>query len=214
MPTHVVQQGECLSGIAQVYGLANWKVIYDASENASFREARPDPNIIHPGDRLHIPDPERREESGSTEQNHKFKLTRPRTLFRVRVCGLDHEPLPDARYELTVGPTIHTGQTDGDGIVEQPIDPVSTRGQLKVYLDDEKFFEWPVSVGALDPVSYLTGVQARLKNLGIDPGPIDGVMGPRTKRAVKAFQALHPPLAVDGIPGPRTQAKLKEVHGC
>jgi hypothetical protein len=30
-------------------------------------------------------------------------------------------------------------------------------------------------------------VQTRLRSLGIDPGPVDGVMGPRTERAVRSY---------------------------
>jgi hypothetical protein len=60
---------------------------------------------------------------------------------------------------------------------------------------------------------WLTGVQYRLNALGFGAGPVDGIMGPRTKKAVIAFQRVYPPLAVDGIPGPKTQAKLCEVCG-
>jgi len=66
----------------------------------------------------------------------------------------------------------------------------------------------------LPPVKYLTGVQARLNNLGYGAGPVDGINGPRTKSAVKRFQQLTPPLRVDQIPGPNTQARLLEAHGC
>ncbi|MDX2132069.1 MAG: peptidoglycan-binding protein [Planctomycetota bacterium] len=214
MPAHIVQQGECLSLLAKVYGLADWKVIYDAPENADFRAARPDPNLIYPGDEVFIPTPEAKQTTGSTEQNHRFKLTRPRTMLRIRVCGLDREPLANTPYTLTVGTAKMQGTTDAEGILEQLIDARADSGVLKVTLGQDKFLDWPLKLGNLDPVEYLTGVQARLKNLGLDPGPIDGIMGPKTKRAVIAFQTLHPPLDVDGIPGPQTQAKLKEVHGC
>ncbi len=60
---------------------------------------------------------------------------------------------------------------------------------------------------------WLTGVQYRLNALGFGAGPVDGIMGPLTRKAVIAFQRTYPPLAVDGIPGPRTQAKLCEVCG-
>lgn len=63
------------------------------------------------------------------------------------------------------------------------------------------------------PVSWLTGVQFRLNALGFAAGPVDGVMGPRTKRAVTTFQSTYPPLRADGVPGPRTQAKLAEICG-
>ncbi len=60
---------------------------------------------------------------------------------------------------------------------------------------------------------WLTGVQYRLNALGFGAGPVDGIMGPRTKKAVLSFQKAYPPLKVDGIPGPRTQGKLTEICG-
>lgn len=49
--------------------------------------------------------------------------------------------------------------------------------------------------------------QQRLSQLGFNPGPIDGIYGRRTKRAVKAFQQ-HMKIQVDGVVGPQTWGKL------
>jgi phosphohistidine swiveling domain-containing protein len=68
------------------------------------------------------------------------------------------------------------------------------------------------SGAALAPKPHtLAGVQFRLNALGFGAGPVDGVLGPRTTRAVRAFQQAHPPLAVDGVPGPKTQERLVEA---
>lgn len=50
-------------------------------------------------------------------------------------------------------------------------------------------------------------IQRRLLALGFDPGPLDGVRGRLTIRAIKAFQARHR-LTADGIVGPATGAVL------
>lgn len=50
-------------------------------------------------------------------------------------------------------------------------------------------------------------LQARLKALGFDPGPVDGEYGDRTRAAVEAFQLVRG-LHVDGIVGPRTTLAL------
>tara|TARA_A100001388_G_scaffold277250_1_gene267615 strand:- start:6043 stop:6342 length:300 start_codon:yes stop_codon:yes gene_type:complete len=48
-------------------------------------------------------------------------------------------------------------------------------------------------------------VQERLKDLGYEPGGIDGIFGYNTKRAVKMFQVKYCSfLKVDGIVGART----------
>ncbi|MBM3269909.1 MAG: peptidoglycan-binding protein, partial [Candidatus Sericytochromatia bacterium] len=54
------------------------------------------------------------------------------------------------------------------------------------------------------PVARL---QRRLARFGIDPGPVDGVFGPRTERAVRRFQQRFD-LAIDGVVGPRTWNRL------
>lgn len=60
---------------------------------------------------------------------------------------------------------------------------------------------------------WLTGVQFRLNALGFGAGRVDGIKGPKTTRAVRAFQNSYPPLKVDGVPGQKTQEKLVEICG-
>ena len=43
----------------------------------------------------------------------------------------------------------------------------------------------------------VVGIQTELRNLGYDPGPIDGIMGPRTAVAVSRYQKDHE-LLTDG----------------
>lgn len=53
-------------------------------------------------------------------------------------------------------------------------------------------------------------IQRALATLGFDPGPADGDIGPRTKKAVEAFQrGQH--LIVDGKPGKITQEALTKA---
>jgi len=55
-------------------------------------------------------------------------------------------------------------------------------------------------------------LQTQLKRMGFDPGTVDGVMGPRTKAAVKEFQKQNG-LKTDGIVGPQTSAVLVALGG-
>lgn len=60
--------------------------------------------------------------------------------------------------------------------------------------------------GARGPV--VKGLQTKLKELGYNPGDIDGIFGPATAAAVTAFQK-NQKLIPDGIVGPRTFHTLK-----
>lgn len=52
------------------------------------------------------------------------------------------------------------------------------------------------------------GLQTALSRLGYDPGPADGIPGPKTMAALAAFQAGRG-LQVDGIYGPGTRAAIR-----
>ncbi|MEP6859199.1 MAG: peptidoglycan-binding domain-containing protein [Deltaproteobacteria bacterium] len=53
----------------------------------------------------------------------------------------------------------------------------------------------------------LLGVQKALAKLGFDPGKLDGIDGPNTEKAVRAFQA-HALIDVDGKVGKGTRQAL------
>ena len=125
------------------------------------------------------------------------------------------QPLSNFKYKLVIEGVIREGQTGENGLIQEEIRTLDEEGELTVFPVDasEDGFTCHVKLGHLDPVNEVSGIQARLNNLGFDAGPIDGIDGPITRRAIKAFQEQQG-LSVDGIVGPQTQAKLKEVHGC
>lgn len=55
-------------------------------------------------------------------------------------------------------------------------------------------------------------IQNALKSLGFEPGPIDGVTGPLTRRATREFQESAG-ITVDGIYGPETDRALRKALG-
>jgi hypothetical protein len=213
---HTVSQGQCLSSIARSYGFDDWRVIYNHPDNASFRQLRPNPNLIHPGDRIVIPDLDPGGEGAPTEQTHTFELDTDRVLLRVVVQDVDKQPMSGKRYKLTVDalPPVE-GTTGGDGMVEQEIAPGAESGLLEVFVNGNNVppVAWRLMIGHLDPVEQVSGYQARLNNLAFESGPVDGIKGPLTTGAVKRFQTEFA-LASDGIVGPLTRGKLRDVYGC
>lgn len=63
----------------------------------------------------------------------------------------------------------------------------------------------PPASAAANP--QLAGLQVALRSYGLYCGPIDGIAGPATRRAVEDFQRRHG-LPADGIAGARTRAEL------
>jgi len=53
-------------------------------------------------------------------------------------------------------------------------------------------------------------LQEILKFLGFDPGPVDGIFGDKTERAVREFQTKKK-LKVDGIVGPKTAMAISKT---
>lgn len=212
---YIVVQGDCLSSIAARNGFNDWRTIYNDPQNESFRQERPDPNLIYPGDEIFIPDKTIQSLPSATDQRHRFELHNPSTSLRVFLKDGDDRPYANMKFILTVDNVDFPGNTNAEGLVEQAINPLAKTAELSVFAngDDGPPAVWTLALGHLDPLKTLKGIQARLNNLGFDAGPVDGIDGPLTRAGVKAFQAKHG-LTVDGIAGPKTQSKLKEVYGC
>lgn len=216
MKVHTVKQGDCFISIAAQYGFWDWSALYNHPDNTLMRKNRPNPQLLMPGDKVAIPEKTLKSESAATAETHTFKRVGTTPLFRVVLQDDLGEPLAGVPYRLTLDEVVKAGDTPGDGKLEFNMGTLVRSATLEVWLNGSKTepsIVWPLKIGYLDPVEHLSGVQARLQNLGFDSGPIDGVMGPLTKAAVLEFQSLNE-LDVDGIPGLQTQGKLEENYGC
>ena len=67
----------------------------------------------------------------------------------------------------------------------------------------------PPAVETLSGRELLAGIQRELSRLGYDPGPVDGLMGNRTRNAIRAYQGSVG-LAEDGRPSTALLARLRQ----
>ena len=211
---YTVKQGDCLSSIAKHFGFSDWRKIYDDPQNSAFKKKRPNPNLIFPGDHLTIPDKNPKEVSRDTTAQHVFKVKGKKTKVRLKLKSHDDQAFGGKKYRLTIGGDTFDGVTGGDGLIEHAVSPDAVGGALTLWLDGDTSkpgLVWALKVGHLDPVDEATGAQARLKNLGFDPGKIDGIVGPKTKAAIAAFQLQHGLQLTSALDGP-TRSRLQQLH--
>jgi immune inhibitor A len=136
-----------------------------------------------------------------------------RDLVTATNRGDAGDPFPgtgDTRtIDATTNPHTHTyaGLDSGISISEISDSGASMKAQIDVRAEAPPTTARPTlrrgSKGA--DVEHL---QTRLTAIGVDPGPIDGIFGSRTLRAVRSFQ-VDRGLVVDGIVGPKTWAALE-----
>ena len=205
---YTVQQGDCLSSIAKGYGFSSYDAIWKRAENSELKKKRKQPNILQPGDRLFIPDKEIRMENGSVDQEHNFVLHANPTVLEI-VVQLDEEPVANAPYTLEIDNVKIAGTTDRNGLLRQPIEQDAARGHLHF---DKPLLDWDLELGGLDPVDEASGVQQRLNNLGFVCGAADGLIGPRTRGALRRFQKRYG-ITSNGKADDPTKQKLKTLHG-
>jgi LysM repeat protein len=211
---HTVRPGECLSKIAAQYGFGDYKVIYNHPDNAALKRARPNPNVIHPGDQIIIPDPTAKSVTVAAGQAHVIRVKRPRKELRIAVKDHEGKPLKNEPYVLEIdGVTPAAGQsTDGDGMVKVPVPLHPPSAKLTI-----KGRVMKLVLGGLDPIAGapdagISGMQARLKNLGYCVGVPSGKLDRGTALALALFQA-DAQLEATGEPDEATLTKLVEKHG-
>jgi N-acetylmuramoyl-L-alanine amidase len=211
---HIVRQGECLSVIATRYGFTDWKYLYNHPENRELRKKRPNPNILFPGDVIQIPEQRTKEEQTATGQLHRFVVKSLKKQLRIVFKTPKGEILDNEVYTIEFDSgRVKSGKTGGDGLLKEPVEPGESKATLEIDGHTIK-----LHLGHLNPTGDvvqddLSGIQARLNNLGYTAGPNDGIYGRNTRSAIALLQADED-LKINGLPDEETLAKLEELHGC
>lgn len=230
MPDHVAKKSDHLLLLAKENSIP-LKKLKDANTGLSRN-----PNQLFkgddatPGDTVKIPAPETKEAGAGTGKSTAFEIDPTKLFLRLRVLNEDFTALKDADYELTVedSPTPFTkkGKTDANGQIETEVPAKAQKGVLSVAVPPpagqkgagKTGMVWELEIGALNPIlekapddACVSGVQARLNNLGFPCGAVNGVPNETFENQIKAFRKMFG-LAEGKTSDATLQNKLKEVH--
>ncbi|MFL5350206.1 MAG: hypothetical protein ACJ8AT_35980 [Hyalangium sp.] len=164
--SHIVTQGECMQTIARRHGFADAMAIWNHPSNQELRNRRKSPNVLAPGDVVHIPDLKKKVAECATGKNHKFRLRFATRDVHVVFKDADGEPIANSPYVLRVGDDERQGQTGADGAVrEKGFHPGETRAEIEL---TDLGIKRTLLIGHLDPHHDESGWRQRLANLGYD----------------------------------------------
>jgi N-acetylmuramoyl-L-alanine amidase len=180
----IVEQGDCIFSIAEIEGI-DWKKIWYHPENIGLRGLRKNPNILRPGDEVVVPDREIHEKSKPIEKRHCFRI-KGIVEIRVRIHDLNG-PRRNEPYHLKVDGKVYPGvtnATDSEGLALCRIPATAKRADLIVG-EDEDLFE--LLIGYMNPTDTVSGVHARLENMGFDAGGFESDCDDQRARAMAEF---------------------------
>jgi len=118
-------------------------------------------------------------------------------------------------YRLTVSGEQFDEDVSG-GAIEKEVYENSTSAILQVYedgIDKGSTREMKIVFGDLPAEDTIEGAQCRLKNLGFNCGSVDGVLGSKTKKALKRFQEQFQLNEISGKLTSESSNKLKSEQG-
>jgi hypothetical protein len=168
---------------------------------------------------------------------HAFTFGEPKVFLSLEALDENGNPIRKFKYTLKVGGRTVEGTHDKSsmddarqGVIREKIQPNDTNGELILEYElapsqegqapTQVVSRFHLSIGKLNPINEpaapddkcLTGVQARLNNLGYHCGRVDGILNNATKSALRAFQKDHDVQgATEGEPDAATQAKLEQI---
>jgi hypothetical protein len=233
MPDHVARGNDHLLRIARENNIPLQKLL-DANPQLKRK-----PTLLFKGDdwsagdAVAIPSPELKEAAAATSRSTPYEIDPTKLFLRLRLLGEDFKALKNADYELTIenlpAPFTKKGKTDAQGQIETEIPPKARTGTLSVSVppppggppgtvQGKSGMTWTLDLGALNPVgepapddACISGVQARLNNLGFPCGPVNGIVDEALQDQIRAFRKLF------GLPDGKVsdaalQNKLKDIH--
>lgn len=216
MSIHRVGPNDCVHSVAALFG-HSWTTIWDHPNNAELKKEREAPTCLKAGDELFVPPINPRAARLRTTQSHRFVRKEVPHWLRLTFEDDRGKPRSGVEYELDVGGKVREGKTDPNGKLEAPIPTGATHARLRLFANDKRTGEryvaeeFSLAVGRLDPTRSVTGVKARLKNMGFYQGSVDDEVDGSFRDALRLFQEFEG-LDVTGEIDDPTCGKLFAAH--
>jgi hypothetical protein len=207
---YTVDQGDSVASLSFEHGLF-WETVWKHPENADLRKRRGERNILLPGDTIFIPGRRLNHCSCATEKRHTFVKRGVPEKLNIRFLDIEGMPIANEPCVLKIDGRLVPCQLDGDGWLRTTVPPDARTGEIKIGSKGE-YGVFQIAVGHLDPITELTGIQARLAHLGYFEGALDGELSDELKQAVLKFREnnkLEESMEIDD----EFRNKLKEIHG-
>ena len=212
---HTVRQGECLLTIANQYNISDWRSIFDHPSNEELQQKRRSPFILFPGDKVNIPDDLLQRHVLKSGCSHTFVLKQPCFKLKIVLESARGIPFSEKPYKLELNDANSSeicGTTKPDGLLEADIPLEAKKGKLAIWMKNPQSenagdYVWNLQFGELDPEGEQSGVQQRLKNLGL----LGNNSSSSTQKALEMFQLMNKLSTKRGL-DEETQDKLAKVH--
>lgn len=164
MQPYVIRQGDYLAQLAHRFGF-DADAVWNDPANDELRGLRPNPNLLAPTDVLYIPDPTSSEPSDvQVGTTNEFSASDPPTT-KVEIKFAANDPTKFANKAYTIQEISSAeGLTTDDGGIASFDAPVDLQTLTVVFTDSGQSFSF--LIGGMDPIDTITGVFARLQNLG------------------------------------------------
>lgn len=179
---YIVKPGDCISSIAFEHGFFA-DTIWNHPANAELKLKRKDPNTLCGGDTVFVPDKREKTVNKPTNEVHRFQVHNTPALCSLQLFDED-EFRANQDYELEIDGLKFQGRTDAEGVLRITIPPNARSGKLIIGPD---LAEFSLNFGQLEPPAEISGIQARLNNMGYQC-EISGELDDATRRALRGFQ--------------------------
>ncbi len=195
---HEVRAGDCINSLAAENGLF-WEELWNHPKNAELKNKRKDPNVLKPGDLVHIPDIQPRIVTKPTEQRHKFVRKGVPAKFRIRLLEpqLDQSPPGQQKPGPASGSRrVETEDPETSGSEKEvprkkvpyilEIDGKLTRGQS----DDQGYIEYAIPPDAQKGTLTIDSGTPKETVIPLELGsldPIDEISGVKHRLANLGF---------------------------